>query len=210
MKIKFHGILKKLCPKDFYEVVADTPAEAIRGVTMQLKSLRRLGGNRWVCRVKECKNREDLYAHNDQDSVFNLYPDYSPAGGGGRPGVLQIVIGAVIVVAAVVTAFFTGGGSLAALASWSSFYGAVSAGFAGSVMLTSVGMMGVGMILSGLGTLIMSPEVDTKDSSSENSKSRTFGANKNTTEIGTRIAIGYGKYKVYGQLLSVNTESFNS
>ena len=208
MKVKFHGILKKLCPKEFYEVMAETPAEAIRGVTMQLKSLRRLGGNRWVCRVKECKDREDLYAHNDQSLELNLYPDYLPAGGGGRPGALQIVIGAVIVVAAVATAFFTGGGSLAALASWSSTYGAISAGFSGSVMLTSVGMMGVGMILSGLGTLIMSPDMDTKDS--QTSKSRAFGSMKNTTEIGTRIAIGYGRYKVAGQFLSINTESFNS
>lgn len=204
MKIKFHGILKKLCPKDFYEVVADTPAEAIRGVTMQLKSLRRLGGNRWVCRVKECPNREDLYAHHEQNGELNLYPDYFPAGGGSsKPGVLQIVVGVVIIAVAVVTTWLTGG---FAGGFWAAFY--TSAG--GLTITGSAAMAGVGMILSGLASMIMSPDVDTKDTSSENSKSRTFGANKNTTEIGTRIAIGYGKYKVYGQLLSVNTESFNS
>ena len=201
MKVKFHGILKKLCPKEFYEVVAETPAEAIRGVTMQLKSLRRVGGNRWVCRVKECPKREDLYAHNEEDMELNLYPDYLPAGGGGKNGVTQIIIGAVLIVAAVVTTYFTGG---FAAGFWAGMGASFSAGFAGTV-----GMMGVGFILSGLATMLTpTPEVDTKDS--KENKSRAFGSNKNTTEIGTRIAIGYGRYKVYGQFLSVNTESYNS
>ena len=203
MKVKFHGILKKLCPKEFYEVMADTPAEAIRGVTMQLKALRRIGGNRWVCRVKECAKREELYAHYDQETELNLYPDYSPAGGGGgKPGVTQIIVGVVIIAVAVITTWLTGG---FAGGFWGAFY--TSAG--GMTLAGSAVMAGVGMILSGLATMIMTPEMDTKDSS-ETTKSRAFGATKNTTEIGTRIAIGYGKYKVYGQLLSVNTESFNS
>lgn len=201
MKVKFHGILKKLCPKEFYEVVAETPAEAIRGVTMQLKSLRRVGGNRWVCRVKECSKREDLYAHNEQDTELNLYPDYSPAGSGGRPGVMQIVIGVVLIAVAIVTTIFTGGFA-------GGFWAGMAASFSASTFAGTVGMMGVGMILSGLGTLIMSPDVDTKDS--QTTKSRAFGSMKNTTEIGTRIAIGYGRYKVAGQFLSINTESFNS
>ena len=204
MKVKFHGILKKLCPKDFYEVMAETPAEAIRGVTNQLKALRRIGGNRWVCRVKECSNREDLYAHHEQETELNLYPDYLPAGGGGgKPGVLQIVIGVVLVVVAVVVTF------LCAPAG-AGFWATLGSAFSTSTFIGSVGMMGVGMILSGLASMIMTPEMDTKETDSQTSKSRAFGSNKNTTEIGTRIAIGYGRYKVYGQFLSVNTESFDT
>lgn len=202
MKVKFHGILKKMCPKEFYEVVAETPAEAIRGVTMQLKALRRVGGNRWICRVKECPKREDLYAHNESDMELNLYPDYTPAGGGNNNGATQIIIGAVLIVAAVVTTYFTGGFA-------AGFWSGVGASFSASTFAGTVGMMGVGFILSGLATMLTpTPEVDTKDS--ESNKSRAFGSNKNTTEIGTRIAIGYGRYKVYGQFLSVNTESYNS
>ena len=204
MKVKFHGILKKLCPKEFYEVVADTPAEAIRAVTMQLKALQRVGGNRWLCRVKECPKREDLYAHQGGDTELNLYPDYSPAGGGGgKPGVLQIVIGVVLVIVAVVVTF------LCAPAG-ASFWATLGSAFSTSTFIGSVGMMGVGMILSGLATMIMTPDMDTKETDSQTSKSRTFGSNKNTTEIGTRIAIGYGKYKVYGQFLSINTQTFDS
>lgn len=203
MKVKFHGILKKLCPKEFYEVVADTPAEAIRAVTMQLKSLRRVGGNRWLCRVKECPEREDLYAHRDVDTELNLYPDYSPAGGGSKPGVLQVIVGVVIIVIAVVTTWLTGG---FAAGFWAAFY--TSAG--GLTLAGSAAVAGVGMILSGLATMIMTPDMDTKETDSQTSKSRTFGSSKNTTEIGTRIAIGYGKYKVYGQFLSINTQTFDS
>ena len=211
MKVKFHGILKKLCPKEFYEVVADTPAEAIRAVTMQLKALQRVGGNRWLCRVKECPKREDLYAHQGSDTELNLYPDYSPAGGGGKNGTLQIIVGVVIVVIAVVLAFFTGGASMSAAAAAEASVGeTIAAGFSASTMLTSAAMMGAGMILSGLATMIMTPDMDTKETDSQTSKSRAFGSNRNTTEIGTRIAIGYGKCKVYGQFLSINTQSFDS
>lgn len=204
MKVKFHGILKKLCPKEFYEVVADTPAEAIRAVTMQLKALQRVGGNRWLCRVKECPSREDLYAHQEANTELNLYPDYSPAGGGGnRSGVLQIIIGVVIIVAVIITVWLTGGFA-------SGFWAAFFAEGGGLTFAGSVATMGVGMILSGLATMIMTPDMDTKETDSQTSKSRTFGSNKNTTEIGTRIAIGYGKYKVYGQFLSINTQTFDS
>lgn len=202
MRIKFHGILKKLCPKEFYEVVADTPAEAIRGVTMQLKSLRRLDGNRWICRVKECPKREDLYAHNEDDLELNIYPDYSPAGGGSRPGFLQIAIAAVLIVVAVATTYLTGGFA-------SGFWSGMAASFTPTTFGGTIGMMGVGMMLSGVASLIMTPEIDTKEDY-DTAKSRTFGSGKNTSEIGTRIAIGYGRYKLYGQFLSINTESFNS
>lgn len=196
MKVRFHGILKKICPKECYEIFADTPAEAIRGVTMQIKELKRFGTNRWVCKAKECPTRDSLYAHNPQDLELNLYPDYSPAGGGGgRPGTLQMVIGAVILVVSVALAAYTGGGSIAA-------------GFEAYSSLQTAAMFGVGMMLSGLATMISTPEVDNKDSNEV--KSRMFGSRKNTTEIGTRIAVGYGRYKLYGQLLSINTESFNS
>lgn len=202
MRIKFHGILKKLCPKEFYEVVADTPAEAIRGVTMQLKSLRRLDGNRWICRVKECPKREDLYAHNEDDLELNIYPDYSPAGGGSRPGVLQIAIAAVLIVVAITTTYLTGGFA-------SGFWSGMAASFTPTTFGGTIGMMGVGMMLSGVASLIMTPEIDTKEDY-DTAKSRAFGSGKNTSEIGTRIAIGYGRYKLYGQFLSINTESFNS
>lgn len=208
MKIKFHGFLKKLCPKEYYEVDARTPAEAIRGLTNQMKQLIRVGGNRWLCRVRECPNREDLYAINPELNELNVYPDYSPAGAGSS-GTMQIIVGVVLVVVAVVGAFFTGGGTLAMLGiggtfSASAVGGAIAAGFAASALASSALLAGVGLILSGIATMMMKVPKAANDDSDSN---KYFGGSSNTTRIGTRIAIGYGKYKFYGHLLSVTTES---
>lgn len=204
MKIKFHGFLKKLCPKEYYEVDARTPTEAIRGLTNQMRQLIRVGGNRWVCRVRECANREDLFAINPELHELNLYPDYMPAGG-GNVGTMQIIVGAVLVSVSVVGAFFTGGASLASIgAAWGSITAGFAAdGFAGT-LATSALLMGTGLILSGLATMMMKVPKASNDDSDSN---KYFGGSGNTTRIGTRIAIGYGKYKFYGHLLSVTTES---
>lgn len=204
MKIKFHGFLKKLCPKEYYEIDARTPAEAIRGLTNQMKQLIRIGGNRWVCRVKECPNKEDLYSTNPDLTELNLYPDYMPAGG-GNGGTMQIIIGVVLVVVAVVLAFFTGGASLASLsAAWGSVVAGFTAGGFAATLATSALLMGTGLILSGIATMMTKVP---KASSDDTESNKYFGSSQNTTKIGTRIAIGYGKYKFHGHLLSVTTES---
>lgn len=206
MKIKFHGFLKKLCPKEYYEIDANTPAEAIRGLTNQMKQLIRIGGNRWVCRVKECPNKGDLYSTNPDLTELNLYPDYMPAGGGSS-GTMQIIVGVILVAVAVVAAFFTGGAALAAAGTAAAEItagAAISAGFAASALASSALLMGVGLILSGIATMMTKVP---KASSDDTESNKYFGSSQNTTKIGTRIAIGYGKYKFHGHLLSVTTES---
>ena len=200
MKIKFHGFLKKLCPKEYYEVDARTPAEAIRGLTNQMKQLIRVGGNRWVCRVRECANREDLYAINPELHELNLYPDYMPAGG-GNAGTMQIVIGVVLVAVAVAAWVFLPGFGVAMTVALAEGGTALTA--AGAAVV-GVGVMGAGLILSGIASMMMKVPKASNDDSDGN---KYFGGSGNTTRIGTRIAIGYGKYKFYGQLLSVTTES---
>lgn len=200
MKIKFHGFLKKLCPKEYYEVDARTPAEAIRGLTNQMRQLIRVGGNRWVCRVRECANREDLYATNPELHELNLYPDYMPAGG-GNVGTMQIIVGAVLVsVATALWVFLPTAGFAMTVALAEGGTALTAAGAA----VVSVGVMGTGLILSGLATMMMKVPKASNDDSDSN---KYFGGSGNTTRIGTRIAIGYGKYKFYGHLLSVTTES---
>lgn len=180
MRIKFHGFLKRLCPKEYYEIDAQTPAEAIRGLTNQMKQLIRVGGNRWVCRVKECPNREDLYAINPELKELNLYPDYMPAGTGKTGGWVQIVVGVVLIVIGIALC-------------------CTGSPWAGAGLIVS----GSGMIFTGVATLLMK----VPDSDEGGDSNKYFGSGGNTTKIGTRIAIGYGKYKFYGQLLSVTTES---
>ena len=93
--------------------------------------------------------------------------------------------------------FFTGG--TAAFASWAAFTKA--AGWLGMFALST----GTLMVLQGTIGLLTAKKQDVSSDSTESS--RTFGANTNTTKIGTRIPIGYGKYKIYGHYLSVNTQA---
>lgn len=184
VKVIFHGILKKVCP-DVYEVDANTPAEAIRGVTNQFRSkLIRKDGGRFVCAVKECPRDVDLNSSIHCEEL-NIFPTFCASGGGGKKGgIMQMVVGAImIVVGAVMIA--TG---------------------VGAPFGTYLVVAGIGMFLGGLSQVLF-PYKDTSNDSSNPDSSRTFGNNGNTSKIGTRIPIGYGRYKIAGQYISINTQA---
>ena len=175
----------KLCHgKHVYEVT--TVMEALKASETQLRSkLQRLNGKRWLCVVKDHETDSDLNS-TPKSNELHVFPSFSPSGGGSKSSAwIQIAIGAAIAV----TAFLTGGASFAAM-------GALSTAFFG---------IGVSLVLGGLQQLLMRyPKSDTGENE-ENSK--YFGSNQNTTAIGTRIPIGYGKYRVYGQILSLNLKA---
>ena len=192
VKVIFHGVLKKLCP-DEYKVEAETAAEAIRGVTNQLrKKLVRKDGTMFQVVCKQCLTRFAFFSHipeSEETFELDLYPAFVPSGGNANVGNrILMTIGAVIAfVGALVAAFIPGGQPL----------GIAMMKFGMTMMAAAA----VGMLVN----LFMPEEKDTASDSTESS--RTFGANTNTTKIGTRIPIGYGKYKIYGHYLSVNTQA---
>lgn len=194
VKVIFHGILKKICP-DEYTVDANTPAEAIRGVTNQFKEkLIRKDGHRFICMVKECPKQIQLTSGLRTEEL-NIYPAFCASGGGSNNSWVSVAIGAILVTAAV----------LLGPAGWAAAgvgFGVVSASTA-----TTLALMGGGMMLSGFAGIFFAPKVDTAISSDNPESSKTFGNNGNTTKIGTRIPIGYGLYKIAGQYLSVNTQA---
>lgn len=193
VKVLFHGMLKKICP-DVYEVDVNTPAEAIRAVTNQFRDkLIRRDGQRFVCSIKECPRDVDLNSCLRENEI-NIYPSFCASGGGkGASPWAMVAIGALIVVAAV----FLGPGGFAA-AMTAANWGAWSAGFA---------LMGASMMVSGLTTALFGPNMDTAHSSNNPESSKAFGNSGNTTKIGTRIPIGYGRYKIAGHFLSINTNA---
>lgn len=194
VKVIFHGVLKKICPEE-YEIDANTPAEAIRGVTNQFRDkLIRRDGKRFVCSVKECPNEINLTSGIRSDEL-NIFPTFS-ASGGGKRGWVTFAIGAVLVAATLLT---FGAASVGIAAAWTAGMGS----FWGSMGL----MMGTSMMLSGLSQALFTPKIDTASSTSNPESSRTFGTPGNTTKIGTRIPVGYGIYKVSGQYISVNTQT---
>lgn len=188
VKIKFHGVLKKLCPK-IYEVDAMTPIEAIRGLTNQLKQLIRKDGTRFSCVVKECPTKDSLTSTFGDIEELNIYPSFIAAGGGGSGGWLQITVGSIFVAVGIVVGLTLG---------WTGVAGAVA------ISLISVG---TGMILGGVASMLT--PVPKSDNPGEEKGSKFFSSKGNTTEIGTRIPIAYGRNKIYGQLLSFNLQAYD-
>ena len=185
VKVIFHGILKTLGP-DEYSVEANTPAEAIRGVTNQLRDkLIRKDGSRFICTVKECPNQIQLTSGIRGDEL-NIYPAFCASGGSSKPGVFQMIVGTVILVI---------GAALMLIP---------SAQGVGLTLIKVGGMIAIGGALTYLSGLLTN---DTAKATDNPESSKTFGNNGNTTKIGTRIPIGYGLYKVAGQYLSVNTQA---
>jgi len=183
VKVIFHGALKKICP-DEYKVDVNTPAEAIRGVTNQFRNkLIRKDGQRFVCSVKECPRDVDLNS-SIRSEELNIYPAFCASGGGKKGGLVSMAIGAVLIAAGAVM-MLTG----------------VGAAFGPSLIIA-----GAGMFLGGLANYLF-PMKDTSNDSNNPDSSRAFGNSGNTTKIGTRIPVGYGKYKIAGQYLSINTQT---
>ena len=185
VKVLFHGALKRICP-DEYKVDVSTPAEAIRAVTNQFKDkLIRKDGQLFVCSVKECPRDIDLNNSLRGDEL-NIYPAFCASGGGNqkKTGIVQMVIGAVMI-AAGATMMISGVGSA----------------FGAPLIIG-----GIGMMLGGVSNYFF-PMKDTSSDSNNPDSSRVFGNNGNTTKIGTRIPIGYGRYKIAGQYLSINTQT---
>lgn len=133
-----------------------------------------------------------LLGHNSQASLYSplrvaelhVVPEFS--GGGG--GFVKIVIGAVLIAAAVVATYLTGGAASPLLAM------AISTAFG----------LGISLVLGGLLELL-SPAP--KNTANQNLQSVYLGAPQNTTAIGTFIPIGYGRFPVYGQILSFALEA---
>lgn len=195
VKVLFHGALKRICP-DEYKVDVSTPAEAIRAVTNQFKDkLIRKDGQRFVCSVKECPRDVDLNS-SLRGNELNIYPAFCASGGGKNTGSwITIAIGAVLIAAAI----------LLGPAGWA--IAGVGAGWISGATAASMCIMGAGMMLSGMTNLLFSAKLPTANDSNNPESSKAFGNSGNTTKIGTRIAIGYGKYKVAGQYLSINTKA---
>lgn len=184
VKIKFHGVLKKLCPK-VYEIEASTPAEAVRGLTNQLKSvLIRKDGTMFHCRVKECPTKESLFSTFGDITELNIYPSFIASGGGGWQGLLDVVVGTVYVAVSVPVLFFTGG-----------VYG------------WDLLNRGFNKFARGMSELLYPAPKTSNTSESQIAESRFFNHHQNTTAVGTRVAVAYGRNKIYGQLLSFNTQA---
>jgi predicted phage tail protein len=179
MIVKLHGIFAE----DFgseHRIEADTVAEAVEGLTRQLGFYDDKPIEfRPITRVVGINDPEQLFEKTELKEI-HLVPAMM---GGGAVG--KIVVGAAIIAFALTNPF-----------GWAFLSAAVVSG------MVSVGAT---LVLSGVMQLFMkAPQI--KKSSDPNA-SEYFGLGDNTVEIGTPIAIQYGRGPVNGHVLAINVDA---
>ncbi len=195
-RVILHGYLANLYPGPPPEFEAESVAEAIYALTRQIKAF-----NPRPYQPKHCVrvvgfDDPSLLAHPTDVEDIHIVPDFSGAGGGGG-GYFKIAIGALLIAAA----FIPGMQALVLIEATAS-----TAAITGASVAFSLGMS---LVLGGL-MEIMSPAPKRESGSgpmSEVAASRYLGAPKNTTKVGTRIGILYGRGQVYGHILSFNIDA---
>lgn len=177
-RIHLHGSLAKIHPGPI-EVFAETVAEALKSISMQLPGFRPdpINGRKRV-QVLGFDTVESLVTPSDTQDI-HVYPQFN---GGKNGGFVQIGIGALLIAASFAATAF-------------------DMPFLGSVLL-KVGIM---LIIGGLLQLLQQPKRDDKDK--EQRKSHYLSGQQNTVEIGTRIGILYGRRRIGGHYLSFQVSS---
>lgn len=178
-----------------YRCAADTVEEALNALCKMVPGLRPVPGQqRPVYEIAGMENPEEMFRPTEMKEI-HLVP--SVCGGGGKGGgVLGIVLGVALI----------------ALAWWNPA-GILAGTILGMSITGMVFSFGLSLLLGGLLSLISTPTPDTTGVSndttglSDPAASRYLGSNKNTTKLGTRVSIAFGRNKIAGQYVSFNIDS---
>ena len=185
MRVKLYGGLQKLAPPGLegIDFQVENVKQCVEAFSFQCPGFQR---ERPVVQIKGVENEHDVL-RTDLD-VLHIMPAFI---GGKRGGFLQILIGAVLIAAS----YFVPGGFLI-----------------GKVALSTILFnAGLSLALSGvLALMAPKPPSSTPFQGDNTEGSKYLAAQGNTTRIGTRIPIGYGRQKVYGHILSYNVTAAES
>jgi predicted phage tail protein len=197
--VKVYGALRKKLGQCRFEFVADTPAQALRALIANFPGL-----EKWLIdsekdgvgyRVTVGKERvtedncDSLHSPWSEREVFSITPVLTGAGGSG---IGQILVGVALVAAALIIPFAAVGGGL------------------------GLGLLGGGLILSGVSTLISptpslsagpSSRTGVRDKDAVRLESFSFSGIVNTTKQGLPVPIIYGRAITGSAVLSVGIES---
>jgi len=183
--ITLHGHLHKLWDKATV-IFAETPAAAIKLFLNQCRPLQpSINRPRWRVKVQDFADPRDLFK-SSLDRELHIYPALMGGKGGGF---FQIVLGVVLVAAAV--------------------FAPELFPLTGFITANSVFSFGLSLFLGGLiSVLSPAPKRDNfGDLAADPEASKYLPANQNTVAIGTRIPIGYGKFRIAGHYLSFDIQA---
>lgn len=183
VKLYLHGHLRDKVQQNMVEVEANTLLDALKNFELKYRKVLKapLDIGKWRIRIKDFETEESWRVPLFVDEV-HIYPMFRMGKSTKTSGLVQTVIGVTLVAV-----------------------GAVISTLGGSPQVGLPLMMsGISMMAQGLLTLLY-PQPDT----STGTNSKYFGTGQNTTKAGTRIAFGYGLYKIAGQIISYNVSSSN-
>lgn len=180
-KIILHGHLKSLYSLPI-EVEADTVAEAMKALA-HIPELQPANGEPWPVTIRGVNTEIALFSDYPHEEI-HVYPRLD--GGGGRGGLLQIILG-VTLIALAFTGVFASGALLGGLG--------LSKG--------TVAIAGALMALGGITQMLM--PVPGSDKQTEGSL--YLGSSVNTVRIGTTIPKLYGTRLIGGHYLSFDVDA---
>lgn len=178
-KIILHGYLKEKYPHPI-EVEATTVAEAMRSLE-QIEELQPENGEPHPVYIQGVDSEFALYSHTQMEEI-HVHPH--TGGGGGRNGLLQVLIGVALI----------------AIGIWNPAFLASTGLISQSSLFLAGGLMVAGGLLQ-----MLAPKPDDADERTSN----YLNAQGNTVAIGTPIPTGYGTAKIGGHFLSFDVDAVN-
>lgn len=206
--VKVYGALKKqLGGQGTFELDVNTPAEALRALTVNFKGLSKwmidsekhgvgyrvqLGNE--VIQEEEIGNL--LLPFSDKE-VFTITPVLTGAGRG---------LGGILLGAALIGLSFYSFGASAAFAggSGAGFTGAGGLGLyaAGAWGSKALGMIGLSLVMGGIGQMLSPPPPEFDMKQANKLENYSFSGVTNTNQVGTAIPVAYGRVFVGSSVIS--------
>lgn len=182
-QIVFSGYLREMYP-DGIRVEGATAYECVSALRLY-PGFRETDGVQHTVILPDFGSKDALTEKTDKE-VIRIEPMI--VGASGRGGQFLMVVVGIILIA---TGYGAGAGS--------------NMVFGGAMQASTAVSMGVMLVLNGVvGLMSPQPEPDTDD---KDAKSNKLSANRNTTKIGTRVGLLFGRRKVWGHILSFNVSA---
>jgi predicted phage tail protein len=205
--IKVYGPLAKFLGRRQFKAVVNTPAEAIRFLVANFPKLKAHMADQYY-KVCAGRNELDVGSHLEQlhypmaqTECIRIIPVIAGAGAAAA----KIGIGIALVAAAFIIGPAVGGflGIGAGL-------GGAGAGIVGGAFASSIGLIGVSLVLGGVAQLISpTPKISSgEDSTNDPRKSYSFSGIQNVARQGVPVPVVYGEMIVGSVTISagINTE----
>ena len=191
--VRFYGGLAKYGRR--FNMQADTPAQALRLLLVQLDGLRQtLSDGLYQVRFKKEDFSEDTLVqgfHEKGEGVLHIVPRVA---GAGKNGGIQVLIG----VALIAVSWFVGGA-----AGW----GYLGASGLQATVATAIFMVGVSTILTGVTQMLTKPKKPDTGKGAEGSRNSAFNSLGNPTGQGNPVPVLYGIRRCGAHTVSQAIES---